>query len=897
MRCPILAARVFVLLLVTVAGSAFAQPPPPPFTISFASAQLTAPESSTVQVVLKCTGTAPANLQVGVSSTYFNFPSGSGYGYSFLWGAPGAPEHVLTFNFADNYYDPGRSVVFTITSVSNGGAIGTPASMTLNIVDDEKQPVLSISDVTIDEGTAGPGIPTNIARFTVSLSSALATPTFIPAVVHDQTAKNGLDFLWTNGGGVVFDAGQQSTTLSIPIVGDKLPEGDETFTVELFPPYPILAGKTIGVCTILDDDGAVSPQSQRIAVGDNGVINVQLTDPAASDEKVILGTSDATLLSVPSFVTIPAGSSEAQAEFTGLRVGAGSILATLPPSRGGRTYELSVTVHDSTTLTIDPIQLDISLGMSADVTARVNPVPAAPVRLLVQAVKSGIVDIPDVIPTGADGSVVIPVRSTGLGSTTVNIALLDIEGGASAILGVNVTLGLGPFVTNVVPELGRVSGGQSVRLDGYNFSDHCAFSFGGAPVPDGSPQPGGNTIFLVTPPHDAGIVDISVRCGTRSFVLAGGFTYQPAPLKVTDISPKSGTTRGGTLVGIIGTDLWFDSCSARFGQTQASPVSTNGNTSNISVMSPPHAVGSVDVSLVCGSETVTLPGAFSYVSTDDPPASSLSTYGLKQGTLTEISGFLLRRDDEVLVNGVVLQDMTTPEPDLHLVTLPEIAGQAQLTLRDYIGRTLTSTVTIAPPDMPVVTQLPDRITLGAEFSVSGTGLRRGLTYMLGPAPVQVIPNPVSNAFTDRSLCDSCVSARVFRAPVSVGPGTVSFTIADHGTVVVTKSVELTTSGLGASAITPPCAAFDGGSLITISGSGFEEGAAVQFGTTYSIDVVVKDPFTIIARLPPSYGIAQPQITVFNPDGGAATLTNAFSYQSSADPGCGNGGGRHRATAH
>jgi hypothetical protein len=166
--------------------------------------------------------------------------------------------------------------------------------------------------------------------------------------------------------------------------------------------------------------------------------------------------------------------------------------------------------------------------------------------------------------------------------------------------------------------------------------------------------------------------------------------------------------------------------------------------------------------------------------------------------------------------------------------------------------------------------------------------------MLGPAPVQVIPNP--SLFND-FICGCSPTTVVFRAPISVAPGTATFTIADHGTLLVTKSVEVTTSGPVMSSITPPCAAVEGGSLVTIAGSGFDDGAAVQFGTTQSLDVVVKYRFTIIARVPPPFGILQPQITVFNPDGSAATLTNAFSYRPAADGGCGTGGGRHRATGH
>lgn len=139
---------------------------------------------------------------------------------------------------------------------------------------------------------------------------------------------------------------------------------------------------------------------------------------------------------------------------------------------------------------------------------------------------------------------------------------------------------------------------------------------------------------------------------------------------------------------------------------------------------------------------------------------------------------------------------------------------------------------------------------------------------------------------------NCTPPDVFRAPISVGPGTLSFTIADHGTVLVTKSVQVTTAGPVVSTITPPCAAFDGGSLVTISGNGFEDGAFVQFGTTRSMEVVVKNPFTMTMKLPPAFGITQPQITILNPSGTSATLTNAFRYASEA---CGSG--RRRAAVH
>ncbi len=756
------------------------------------------------------------------------------------------------------------------------------------------QPKVSINDVTVVEGTQ-PGTSTTVAVFTANLSSPLDQYLFVPIAVHDQTAKRGLDFLWNNDF-AIFRPGTLTTTVQVAIVGDSLPEGDETFTLELLPPTGILGGKTIGTCTILDDDNAVSPLEQRVAEGEKGQINIRLTDPAVADEKVILQTDDPSLLVVPGLATIPAGASGVSVEFTCLnKVGAGSIMITLPPSRGGRTYVLSVAVHDATTLTIDPIRLDLTPGGSGTVTAIVNPVPAAPLRLLLQAVTSGIVSIPDTILTGADGRAVIPVRAMGSGSTIVNVSLLDIDGGASSPLTVNVTgTGTVAVATSIAPAGGRETGGDWVGINGYNFQDHCAYSFGGIPVVDNWIIHPGIELGLLTPPHDAGFVDVEVRCGTGSFVLANGFYYNPMPVTLKSISPTSGTTKGGTLVTFGGANLRFDSCTAMFGQTPASPVSTHGATLSIDAMAPPHEAGSVPVSLVCGSETVTLPDAFHYVEGDDPPA-TLSTYSLTQGSVVEMTGVSFRRDDEILINGILVPDVLTPEADRHVFTVPDITGQAQLTLRDYAGRTLTRTVTVYAPSKVAYTTVPSRVTLGAEFSVTGNGLRRGLTYTLGPAPLQQIPYMLIYT-SERSVCGYfCDEPAVFRTPISIGPGTFSFTIADQGTVLLTQPVEVTASGPVVSTVTPQCAAPEGGSLVTIVGSGFDDGAAVQFGTTRSMEVVVKDRFTIVARVPPAFGITQPQITVFNQDGSAATLTSAFTYKSAVDGGC--GGGRHRAAGH
>src|SRR5947209_8315730 len=208
----------------------------------------------------------------------------------------------------------------------------------------------------------------------------------------------------------------------------------------------------------------------------------------------------------------------------------------------------------------------------------------------------------------------------------------------------------------------------------------------------------------------------------------------------------------------------------------------------------------------------------------------------RAGERAVLYGGSFRPDDVLLVDGVAASDFTTLSRTQHSFTLPETVGNAQLKLLDIFGRTTTATVPIHPSLTPTATRIPNHVTLAAEFSIDGTGLRKGLAYKLGPALLQPVAITTTSA--------------VFRAPVSVGSGALPFTISDHGSVVATQSIVLETSGMAVSSVSAPCPAADGGSFVTIFGSGFEDGAAVQFGRTYSADVVVKDRFTLVARLPP-----------------------------------------------
>ncbi len=875
-----------------MAGSAFAQST---FTLSFTAAQYIAPENGDLSVQLMRTGTVPDGTHIKVSIR--EMTTGSGHLADYIWNHD---DPILSIRYPqdDLYYNPGRSYLYKIVDTSNLGVFGSPSSAVLTITDDEQAPRVSISDGVIGKGNATFGTnPTqDYAVFTITLSTPIFDGPFVPLIVHDGSAKNGVDYQLPYPGfaygGEFPNEGQTWTTVSIPILSTNVPKTDTTFTVELVPRAPILPGRVIGHCTIRNDS-AVSPQHQSLFKGGKGVVHIRLGDAAVSDEQVMFLSTDQSLFTVPSSVTIAAGTSGADVEFACPKAGSGTILATMPPSRGGRTLPLSVSVYDHSTVTVDPGRLDLALGSSASVTAHVDPPPPSPVTLNLLVSSGGSISTPPSVVTGAGGTAVIPVHTLAVGSGTVSVALPDASGGSPATIAVSVTVG--PVITLVTPAIGRSPGGDVVWLYGSNFSQHCAIEFGGIPVPEIHTQPAGDAIWLYTPPHDGGLVDISIRCGAHQFLLPSSFTYQAASPLPLFASPRFGTTRGGTIVVVNGDGFDYNSCSVRFGETPVSLLSTVG-TEEIFVVAPPHEAGTVPVTVTCRGRMLAMGGVFEYVTGDDGLANILSVTGdFRSGGHGQIAAHALRLDDVVLVNGVAVPDQITTYfgVPMHEFEFPEITGNVELRLRDYLGRAFVKTIALDPEVRSGEVTTPNRITIGAEFSATARNLGSGLKYVLGGVTLQAITSHLP-LFQFGQVCLSCQPiTAVLRAPVSLGPGTFPLTISDrNGNLISSTSVDLVTSGIVASTITPPCGPLEGGSFVAISGSGFAEGALVAFGTTYSTKVVVKDPLTIIAKVPPAYGNLRPQITVVNPDGSEATQTNAFTYKSLSDGACGDQ--RHHA---
>lgn len=113
-----------------------------------------------------------------------------------------------------------------------------------------------------------------------------------------------------------------------------------------------LGGQTLTASVTVNESPSVSfdPATLTIAPGAVASESVRIDPSLPVDVMVSLQVDDPTVVSVPSFVTVPAGGS-ATIPVTGLRAGTATLTATLPATNGGGSDTLPVTVADTPMIT------------------------------------------------------------------------------------------------------------------------------------------------------------------------------------------------------------------------------------------------------------------------------------------------------------------------------------------------------------------------------------------------------------------------------------------------------------------------------------------------------------------------------------------------------------------
>jgi subtilisin-like proprotein convertase family protein len=175
------------------------------------------------------------------------------------------------------------------------------------ITDDDLAPSLAINDVTVVEGNTG----TTNATFTVTLSAASGQAITVNFATANNTALAPGDYTAASGT-LTFAAGETTKAITVPVVGDLLVEGNETFFVNLTNAVNATISDNQGLGTITDDDVAsLAINDVTVTEGNSGTTNATFTVTlsAASGQPVTVDFATANnTASAPGDYTATSGS-------------------------------------------------------------------------------------------------------------------------------------------------------------------------------------------------------------------------------------------------------------------------------------------------------------------------------------------------------------------------------------------------------------------------------------------------------------------------------------------------------------------------------------------------------------------------------------------------------------
>lgn len=242
-------------------------------TFFFATATGSAPEGNTgtstytATVSVTPAPAAPLTVQVALDAATSTATAGQDFSFASpqtLTFAAGQTSQTVTVTLnGDTQPEANETVVLTLRTPSEGGAVGGPAAHELTITnDDGPAPTITFASASgsLPEGDAGTS-STYTVNVTLSGSAPTATVT-IPVSVSaaGTTATSPADYT-LNTTSVTFAAGQaaQTQAVTLTVTGDAQPEPNETLRLVLGAPSTggaVLGTPAAHVVTIQNDDQA-----------------------------------------------------------------------------------------------------------------------------------------------------------------------------------------------------------------------------------------------------------------------------------------------------------------------------------------------------------------------------------------------------------------------------------------------------------------------------------------------------------------------------------------------------------------------------------------------------------------------------------------------------------------
>ena len=534
------------------------------------------------------------------------------------------------------------------------------------------------------------------------------------------------------------------------------------------------------------------------------------------------------------------------------------------------------------------------------------------------AVRFGEIAATNVAPNGAGTQVTCtsPAHETGLVNVTVTT-----PSGTSSISGTgnDYTYTVpAPTVTVLSPVSGTTVGGTTVTITGTYLTGATAVSFGGTAATEvivNSPT----QITASSPVHAAGLAEVTVTTPGGTSATAGtgnDYTYVPPVPTFAEMGPTSGTTSGGTSVTIIGTGL-VGATAVSFGGTAATSITVNSAT-QITATSPAHVAGTVEVTVTTAGGTTPTEGTgndYTYVA-PEPTVTAVSppSGNIGGGTTVIITGTGLMGVTAVSFGSNAATGLAANSPTQVTCVSPAHAeGAVDVTVTTAGGTSATSaadqfTYVAAPTryeqtDGHIVKSgtwvdwannvasgqsYGRSATVGASATIYFTGTQiawiafKGTTT--GKADVyvdgtKVTPTPIdlagtgtqSTVWTSNALSNTHHTVEIRRSDLS---GTKYLTV---DAIEVIGSLEYAPPVV--TGISPATGSIEGGTPVTLSGTGFLGTSSVTIDSLPAIGWTVNPAGTQISFTTPPHAAGAVTVEVTTPNG---TDTASYTYAEMPD---------------
>ncbi|MGA2037590.1 MAG: IPT/TIG domain-containing protein, partial [Acidimicrobiales bacterium] len=319
------------------------------------------------------------------------------------------------------------------------------------------------------------------------------------------------------------------------------------------------------------------------------------------------------------------------------------------------------------------------------------------------------------------------------------------------------------------------------------------------------------------------------------------------PPTVSGVAPNSGPTSGtGGDIGIYGTNL-SNVSAVMFGTVPATQIYSYGGGGGVVVaVAPPHAPGTVDVTVVTPGGTSSTGSADQYTYVPSvPTVTGVSPYSgsTSGGASVTVSGSGFTGATGVDFGSTPAASFSVNNDNTITATSSlGSVGAVDVTVTTTLGTSATGLAdkfTYVPvPTVTGVSPTSGPTAGGTSVTVSGSGFTGATGVDFGSTPATSFSVTNDNTITATSPTGSAGTVDI---TVTTAGGTSATSSADQFTYV--PAVPTVTG------ISPTSGSPAGGTLVTISGSGFTGATGVDFGSTPAASFSVVNDNTITATSP------------------------------------------------